>query len=103
MIEVYSTGIDLRLMSSISSNETVSNMKERWDRLNLSFNYIGEVLDVDKVASNIKNIDFESNFINLFINRKRAYAVVNSNIFETDFTTTEDDCNLGVMIKTFKY
>ncbi|MCI5996670.1 MAG: AMP-binding protein [Peptoniphilaceae bacterium] len=82
LLEVYSTGIDLRYLAYKNiDNKLRFKMLEKWNELNLSINYIGEVLNVSEVINALENIDFESNFMNIFTNRNNIYAVIKGAVF----------------------
>lgn len=101
LVEYYSMGMDLRMISLKGNSKGSSIMKDRWKKLNLSFNYIGEVLDRKKAISNIKVTNFEENFINLFTNKGKVFAVVNSNIFEFGDPIREEDV-LNEMVRIYR-
>ena len=104
LLDIYSTGIDIRLISLKRNEEGMQNiMNEKWNKLNLSFNYIGETFDVNKTVLSIKEMKFESNFINLFTNRGKVYGIVSSDVFEAKNALMEDHNTMADLIKIIKY
>lgn len=82
LLEIYSTGVDLRYLAYKNIDNTFRlKILEKWNKFNLSINYIGEVLNINKTIEALKNIDFESNFMNIFSNRNNVYAVIKGNVF----------------------
>ena len=104
LLDIYSTGIDIRLISLKRNEEGMQNiMNEKWNKLNLSFNYIGETFDVNKTVLSIKEMKFESNFINLFTNKGKVYGIVSSDVFEAKNALKEDHNTMADLIKIIKY
>ena len=59
---------------------SAKEVQERLNNLSLSINFIGEAFRLKDTINNIIDVDFDKNFINVFVHERFAYAVIKSEL-----------------------
>ncbi|VDK69283.1 unnamed protein product [Cylicostephanus goldi] len=82
-LAVYRKGIDLRWLATRKMGaHNAQVLSTRWNTLNFSVNYLGMALDLEDVLLNIKGIDFDYNFMNMFTYRDSMVCVIRQRILK---------------------
>lgn len=103
ILDRYRKGIDLKYCYydvNRKDSEYYVEFKKYWSQLNISFNYIGEILDIRSIIDEIKSMSFKQNYITIFSHRKTIYLVCHGNILpEGEYSCVKDDQNVLVRCK----
>ena len=80
ILEIYRTGIDYYEIEMLGNDMSAKEVQERLNNLSLSINFIGEAFRLKDTINNIIDVDFDKNFINVFVHERFAYAVIKSEL-----------------------
>ena len=80
ILEIYRTGIDYYEIAMLGNDMSAKEVQERLNNLSLSINFIGEAFRLKDTINNIIDVDFDKNFINVFVHERFAYAVIKSEL-----------------------
>ncbi|MCE2279849.1 peptide synthetase, partial [Streptococcus thermophilus] len=80
ILEIYRTGIDYYEIAMLGNDMSAKEVQERLNNLSLSINFIGEAFRLKDTVNNIIDVDFDKNFINVFVYGRFAYAVIKSEL-----------------------
>ncbi|VDK69114.1 unnamed protein product [Cylicostephanus goldi] len=79
----YRKGIDLRwLATGEVHTHGAQVLATRWNTLNFSVNYLGMAINLKDMLSDIKGIDFDHNFMNMFTHKNSVICVIGQRILK---------------------
>ncbi|ERL65418.1 hypothetical protein L248_2817 [Schleiferilactobacillus shenzhenensis LY-73] len=96
------TGVDVRycLFNTVGAHqEALPRVAERWNAMNISLNYIGEVKDPDSEIREIQQLPFKENYITVFSHQGTISCILYGDLFrQADYSIchTSDTTDLTV-------
>lgn len=95
---LYSTGVDYRycIFNQIGKDKVLlGKINKKWSKMNLSFNYLGEVKEIDKLIGEIWHLPFKANYVTLLSKKGYLYAILYGNLLQKKkYTISIEDKNL---------
>lgn len=74
----YNKGINLKEIAF----ENKGKLLERWNGINFSINFLGEVSSVEEVIERVKMVEYDEKHIVVMSNRDKFYIVISSELLE---------------------
>lgn len=104
LIALYEKGVNIRdkiYEAYPEYPDLYKQMKDRWESLNTSFNYLGEINNIDKFLKEIKEVHFNRKYVIVFTKKSRLFLVImNNSLLPSHF---EMNCSNGDKVSVYDY